>query len=87
MLYEVITVFTLYADEESITNRQYNEYVDYLLMFDESVRGLVTGATVEYRGVTIGRVLEVPFAGSGMDLLSTSTRQIPVLIRIEPGRR
>ncbi len=79
-------VFSLYADQESITGRQYKEYVDYLLLFDESVRGLISGASVEYRGVPVGRVLSVPYSGSGTDLLSTSTRQIPVLIRIEPGR-
>jgi paraquat-inducible protein B len=78
--------FSLYADEDSSTIRRYQDKVDYILLFDESVRGLNVGAPVEYRGIQIGSVLTVPFSVPDNDLLTARSRQIPVLIRIEPGR-
>ena len=78
--------FNLYADEDSSTIRRYQDKVDYILLFDESVRGLNPGAPVEYRGIQVGSVLAVPFSVPGNDLLTARSRQIPVLIRIEPGR-
>lgn len=78
--------YSLYADEDSSTIRRYQDKVDYILLFDESVRGLNPGAPVEYRGIQVGSVLAVPFSAPGNDLLTARSRQIPVLIRIEPGR-
>ena len=78
--------FSLYADEDSSTIRRYPDKVDYILLFDDSVRGLNPGAPVEYRGIQIGRVLSVPYFIPGNDLLTVKSKQIPVLIRIEPGR-
>ncbi len=78
--------FNLYADEESSTIRRYSANVDYILLFDDSIRGLNPGAPVEYRGIQIGRVLSVPFSLPNLDILTARIRQIPVLIRIEPGR-
>ena len=31
--------------------------IEYVLLFDDSIRGLRPGAPVEYRGVKVGRVL------------------------------
>lgn len=78
--------FTLYADEASSRNREYDRYIDYVLLFDDSVRGLTEGAPVEYRGIRIGTVLEVPFQLSDVELLGKNTGLIPVHIRIEPER-
>jgi Paraquat-inducible protein B len=78
--------FNLYADEDSSAIRRYQDRIDYILLFDDSVRGLNPGAPVEYRGIQIGSVLSVPFFVPGNDLLTTHSRKIPVLIRIEPGR-
>lgn len=78
--------FSLYADEATSSIKRYSANVDYILLFDESVRGLAAGAPVEYRGIQIGRVLSVPFSLPNIDILTAKIRQIPVLIRIEPGR-
>ncbi len=52
--------FQLFQNKQSIQDGLYNEYLEYLLFFDESVRGLTSGAPVEYRGVRIGTVMTVP---------------------------
>ncbi len=81
------TVFQLFADKQSIQDGMYNQYVEYLVFFDESVRGLKAGAPVEYRGVRVGTVASVPFFFSMERPFEVSLNQgIPVLIRIESGR-
>ena len=77
--------FQIYGDFASVSSRPYRAGVQYVLRFDQSVRGLSPGAPVEYRGVRIGRVErvlieEMVFAPVG------SSSLIAVLIRVEPGR-
>lgn len=78
--------FTLYSDESSSSTREYDRYIDYVLLFDDSVRGLKEGAPVEYRGIRIGTVLDVPFQISDSQLLGGVAGAIPVRIRIEQDR-
>ncbi|OAN11079.1 paraquat-inducible protein B [Photobacterium jeanii] len=77
--------FKLYNNLKQVRERVFDQYLEYVMMFDESVRGLNSGAPVEYRGIRIGTVKKVP-----MELPSKeqgfSTKQIPVLVRIELGR-
>jgi len=79
--------FQLFPNKQSIQDGLYSEFVEYLLFFDESVRGLKAGAPVEYRGVRVGTVTSVPFFFSIDKPFEVSLQQgIPVLIRIEAGR-
>lgn len=79
--------FQLFQNKQSIQDGLYNEYLEYLLFFDESVRGLTSGAPVEYRGVRIGTVMTVPhFFNMKKPLQIAFNRGIPVLIRVEAGR-
>ncbi|WNO61935.1 intermembrane transport protein PqiB [Rheinheimera sp. MMS21-TC3] len=79
--------FQLFPNKQSVQEGMYNEYVEYLLFFDESVRGLKSGAPVEYRGIRVGTVVSVPFFFSFEKPFEVSLQQgIPVLIRIETGR-
>jgi len=79
--------FQLFQNKKSIQDGLYNEYLEYLLFFDESVRGLTSGAPVEYRGVRIGTVMTVPYFFKMKNPLQIAfNRGIPVLIRIEAGR-
>lgn len=81
------TEFQLFPDQQSIQEGMYSEFVEYLLFFDESVRGLKAGAPVEYRGVRVGTVASVPFFFAIDKPFEVSLQQgIPVLIRIETGR-
>lgn len=79
--------FQLFPDRQSIQDGMYHQFVEYLVFFDESVRGLKSGAPVEYRGVRVGTVTSVPFFFAMEKPFEVSLNQgIPVLIRIEAGR-
>ncbi|MDF7670292.1 intermembrane transport protein PqiB [Orbaceae bacterium ESL0721] len=81
------TVYKLYENRRAIQDSQYTDYTEFLLMFSDSISGLVEGASVEYRGIRIGTVSKVPFYTP--EILkdhSMLNQNIPVLIRIEPGR-
>lgn len=73
--------FTLFPDQDAAAKSTFNPTVRFLLMFDQTVRGLTAKAPVEFRGIMIGRVAEVSF-----ELLPTSNDpRIPVLIEIDPS--
>ncbi|MDM8554814.1 MlaD family protein [Desulfococcaceae bacterium HSG7] len=74
--------FKLHADFESIFEKAYARKINLLLYFDGSVRGLAVGAPVEFRGIQLGKVLDVKLKFD----LQKQVFRIPVLIEIEPGR-
>lgn len=79
--------FALFANKKSIQEGLYRERLEYLLFFDESIRGLTAGAPVEYRGVRIGTVASVPYFFKMKNPLQVAfNKGIPVLIHIESGR-
>jgi len=72
--------FRLHSDEKAAAASTFNPTLQLLLLFDQSVRGLKKFAPVEYRGIEIGRVINISF-----DLLSDpNNRQVPVLLEIDP---
>lgn len=83
---EANTRFTLYADEDSAREGTFNRYLEYVLLVDETVRGLSRGAPVEFRGVRLGTVAAVPWNFTAPQPDSRARFAIPVLIRIEPQR-
>lgn len=78
--------FNIYADEQAIIDERYKKSIDYILLVEDSVRGLNIGAPVEFRGVKIGQVVGLDVAYRQMANLLDQASQIPVLIRLEPGR-
>ena len=80
--------FELYPNKHSINQNPYEHYHEFILLFDSSVKGLVEGAHVYYRGIRIGTVMDVSFNYVDVEMTRTNGRapKIPVLIRIEPGR-
>ena len=74
-------VFTLHRDEDAARNATFNPTARILLLFDQTVRGLSKRATVEFRGITIGRVADISF-----ELVpANGDPRIPVLIEIDCG--
>jgi len=74
--------FTLYATRDAAQERVYNVKNYYVLLFDESVKGLSPGAPVEFRGIQIGQVVDIK---SEFDLKMNKLK-IPVIIAAEPER-
>ena len=72
--------FPLFRDEDAARKSTFNPTLKFLLLFDQTVRGLTEKAPVEFRGITIGRVAEISF-----DLVpAVGDPRIPVLIEIDP---
>ena len=72
--------FPLFRDEDAARNSTFNPTLKFLLLFDQTVRGLSEKAPVEFRGITIGRVADISF-----DLVpAIGDPRIPVLIEIDP---
>lgn len=78
--------YQLFDDQRSIQNSLYTKHTDYVLFFSDSVRGLQPGAPVEFRGIRLGTVGQVPYQIPGTAGQIDSDYRIPVLIRIEPDR-
>ena len=75
--------FTLYDSrrgvEESLVVLK--PKLTYLLMFEDSVRGLSVDAPVEFRGIRVGTVVGISFDYAPGD----PQRRIPVLIQLDPN--
>ncbi len=80
------TDFKLFDDQKSIQDSLYTQHIDYLMFFKDSIRGLQPGAPVEFRGIRLGTVAQVPFFTKGMQQAINDDFRIPILIRIEPER-
>ncbi|MCO4322267.1 intermembrane transport protein PqiB [Aliidiomarina quisquiliarum] len=78
--------FQLYQNEEEARQARFTEVIHYVILLEDSVRGLNKGSPVEYRGVRVGTVEEVPFQGLHGDTDSILEMKIPILIRFEPER-
>jgi len=75
-------VFTLHETYESIEEETFSQKINFVMFFDGSVRGLNIGAPVEFKGIKVGRVVDIRLEFDPGD----STFRIPVLVEIEPER-
>ncbi|EGR4190341.1 intermembrane transport protein PqiB [Vibrio cholerae] len=80
-----MTEFLLFDDVKQIREGMYGDYIEFVMMFDESVRGLKPLAPVEYRGLRIGTVTKIPLKTESSNIY-INIKRIPVLVRIELGR-
>ena len=73
--------FILYQDEDAAIHSSFNPTLKFVLLFDQTVRGLTEKAPVEFRGIKVGRVASISF-----DLLPAAVdMRIPVQIEIDPA--
>lgn len=79
-------IFTIYAHQNAINERVYEQSIDYMLLFEESIRGLSPGAPVEFRGVRVGSVQRTDIDYADVTNLLDPNTRIPVLIKLEPAR-
>jgi len=78
--------FTIYARESAIYEKQYDHSLSYVILFEDSIRGLRPGAPVEYRGVKIGQVVRTDIDYAEIENLLDPRSKIPVLIEVVPAR-
>ncbi|UDG79883.1 intermembrane transport protein PqiB [Candidatus Steffania adelgidicola] len=78
--------YQLFDNKNNIPDSLYTQHQDYVLFFESSIRGLQPGAPVEFRGIRLGTVVEVPFTMLSTNQEINSDYRIPILIRIEPDR-
>jgi paraquat-inducible protein B len=76
------TTFTLYANRTQPFEPPPRNPQTYQLLFKESVRGLVPGAPVEFRGIKIGQVTDIR---AQVDT-KTFSFSAPVTIQLDPQR-
>ena len=74
------TVFNLYKNRSATKQPVLGRGNRFLVEFGQSVGGLSAGAPVQFRGITIGEVLDVRLIYD----LDTMTPRIPVLIEVHP---
>ena len=78
--------FTIYGDIATASNARYKLTAEYVLLVDESVRGLTVGAPVEYRGIEIGNVTAINSFPAVEGNILERDYPIPVIINIYPGK-
>lgn len=78
--------YRLFENKQSTLDSLYTRYDNFLIFFNESIRGLAVGAPVEFRGIRIGTVVQAPYYIPEMWTLNNRQVNIPVLISIEPDR-
>lgn len=74
--------YKLYASEMEAEAAQFNPDRSLLLLFEQSVRGLKKGAPVEFRGLNLGRVVDVSFKYTPSATLHRDPR-VPVLVELD----
>lgn len=80
------TEFQLFRNQDAARQEGFTQYANFLIYLDESVRGLSSGAPVEFRGIRVGTVMQVPYTGESRLGSSLMNMRVPVLIRFEPER-
>jgi len=74
--------FKLYRNHDAALAVRFTLKEKYVLFFDQSLRGLQPGAPLDFRGLTIGSVLDI-----GLDAdFNREEIRMPVLVELEPER-
>jgi len=78
--------FTIYQNEGASREFRYDNALPFMVLFDDSIRGLRPGAPVEYRGVRVGEVVRTDIDYPDIGNLLEPESKIPVMIEIVPAR-
>ena len=78
--------FELFESLEEAKQQGYIHGIDYVVLLDESIAGLEEGAPVQFKGVRVGTVREVPLRWFPENGDEAPLKRIPILIRFEPER-
>ena len=78
--------FSIYSRESASREFQYENALSFVILFEDSIRGLRPGAPVEYRGVKVGEVVRTDIDYLEIENLLEPRARIPVLIDLVPAR-
>jgi len=82
--------FRLFTSYDAILKSPFEHRTYYVVEFHQSLRGLLPGAPVEYRGIQVGQVERILvkelFKESQQAGYEAEGNPIPVLVYLEPGR-
>ncbi len=82
--------FRLFASYNAVLESPFKHRAYYVAAFEQSLKGLLAGAPVEYRGIKVGKVERILtkelFTGKHQEGLKATGASIPVLLYLEPGR-
>lgn len=76
--------FRIFDNRKELESQAGERTLYYVVFFDSSVRGLEIGAPVEYRGMKIGTVADMPYFDESDNLKLFQSGLIPVRLRLEP---
>jgi len=78
--------FSIYPNKQKVNERLFNSAQNYMLLFNQSIRGLKPGAPVEYKGLQIGEVVRTDINYPEVNDVLDKNTLLPVMIKIYPGR-
>lgn len=78
--------FRVYRSQAAARDATMDEYLEYVVLIEDSVEGISDGSPVRYRGVRIGTVDTVAWRFDGPRPDAERSLAVPVLVRIEPQR-
>ena len=82
--------FRLYESRGQILENPFRYGTHYVLLFEQSIKGVLPGAPVEFRGIPLGHVVRVMVKESVDSNIGLKREgkgdPIPVLVYLEPGR-
>jgi len=78
--------FSIYENEAASHEIRYENALSFIILFDDSIRGLKPGAPVEYRGVKVGEVVRTDIDYPDRGNLLEPDSKIPVQIDVVPAR-
>lgn len=76
------TTFALFNDEAAAAESTFESAGEFLLLFEQSVRGLAVGAPVEFRGLQVGRVGSISFEYAR----EKGGKRVPVIVELDKRR-
>lgn len=77
--------FNIYPHETASREFDYENSITFVVLFDDSIRGLRPGAPVEYRGVKVGEVVRTDIDYREIQNLLEPDSRIPVMIDLVPA--
>lgn len=80
------TEFHLYSNKGEIEKLSSSKDLNYVIFFNHSIRGLSIGSPVEFKGIQIGSVAEIPYFEHNDSHKLFSNGWIPIRIRINPEK-